>query len=96
MYDRKTAAVVTATGEIDLDTVPALRRQLDAALREHSEVVLDLSGVEFMDCHGLGVIIQARNQADRSGGRLVLRGAGPQVLRLLRLTGAERRLCPAP
>ncbi|GAB7188640.1 hypothetical protein ATKI12_8471 [Kitasatospora sp. Ki12] len=87
---------VRANGEIDLDTAPVLRRALAAALESHREVVLDLSEVTFMDCAGLGTLVQARNQADRSGGRLVLRGAGRRVVRLLKLTGLHRRLAVDP
>ncbi|MFI2608938.1 STAS domain-containing protein [Kitasatospora sp. NPDC018619] len=88
--------VVRAHGEIDLDTAPALRRALAAALESHREVVLDLSEVTFMDCAGLGALVRARNQADRGGRRLVLRGADRRVVRLLKLTGLHRRLAVEP
>ncbi|MGW3044206.1 STAS domain-containing protein [Kitasatospora sp. NPDC001159] len=88
--------VVRANGEIDLDTAPSLRRALAAALESHREVVLDLSEVTFMDCAGLGALVQARNQADRRGARLVLRGASRCVVRLLKLTGLHRRLTVEP
>ncbi|GAA2263096.1 hypothetical protein GCM10010430_54490 [Kitasatospora cystarginea] len=59
-------------------------------------MVLDLSEVTFMDCAGLGALVRARNQADRCGARLVLRGAGRCVVRLLKLTGLHRRLAVEP
>ncbi|MFD8596028.1 STAS domain-containing protein [Kitasatospora sp. NPDC059646] len=43
------------------------------------EVVLDLSEVTFMDRAGPGALVRGRNQAGRSGGRLVLaRGRPPR------------------
>ncbi|GAA2283680.1 hypothetical protein GCM10010430_81200 [Kitasatospora cystarginea] len=45
------------------------------------------------DCSALGALVQARNQADRTGGRRVLRGVGHPA-RLLRLTGLTGRLGP--
>ncbi|MEV4557873.1 STAS domain-containing protein [Kitasatospora sp. NPDC049285] len=90
------SVVVRACGEIDLDTAPGLHRELARALTERREVVLDLSGVTFMDCAGLGALVRARNQAERCGARLVLRGAGGCVVRLLRLTGLHRRLTVEP
>ncbi|QEV03270.1 STAS domain-containing protein [Streptomyces viridifaciens] len=95
MTTQVTSFVVTACGEIDFDTAPHLQRELSRALVEHQEVVLDLSEVTFMDCSGLGVLVRARNQADRSGRRLVLRGIGRPVDRILKLTGLGRRLAPA-
>ncbi|MFF2548830.1 STAS domain-containing protein [Kitasatospora sp. NPDC058063] len=82
--------IVRAHGEIDLDAAPSLRRALATALESHQEVVLDLSEVTFMDCAGLGALVRARNQADRCGARLVLRGADRRVVRLLKLTGLHR------
>ncbi|WP_152644812.1 STAS domain-containing protein [Kitasatospora griseola] len=97
MNDRRNQPfVVRVNGEIDLDTAPALRRALAAALDAHREVVLDLSEVTFMDCAGLGAVVRARNQADRSGRRLILRGASGCVVRLLELTGLQRRLAVEP
>ncbi|MER6298952.1 STAS domain-containing protein [Kitasatospora sp. NPDC001539] len=97
MSDRGPAPhVVRAYGEIDLDTAPRLRRDLSRALAEHRDVVLDLSGVTFMDCSGLGVLVDARNQADRQGSRLLLRGVGRPVARLLKLTGLTGHLAPTP
>ncbi|MFJ9845317.1 STAS domain-containing protein [Kitasatospora sp. NPDC101155] len=86
------AFTVRARGEIDLATAPHLRRKLARALVEHREVVLDLSEVTFMDCAGLGTLVQARNLADRTGARLVLHGIAHPVARLLRLTGLTGRL----
>ncbi|MFE4361117.1 MULTISPECIES: STAS domain-containing protein [Streptomycetaceae] len=88
--------IVRAHGEIDLDAAPSLRRALATALESHREVVLDLSEVTFMDCAGLGALVRARAQADRCGARLVLRGAGRRVVRLLKLTGLHRRLAVEP
>ncbi|MGW2378278.1 MULTISPECIES: STAS domain-containing protein [Kitasatospora] len=51
-----------------------------------------MSEVTFMDCSGLSVLVQARNQADQRGGRRVRQGAGRPVARLLKLTGLHRRL----
>ncbi|WP_431676199.1 STAS domain-containing protein [Kitasatospora sp. KL5] len=86
MHDT-TPAIVAARGDIDLATAPRLRRVLARALKTHRDVVLDLSEVTFIDCAGLGALVEARNLAGRRGGRLVLRGAGPCVVRLIRLTG---------
>ncbi|MFB7676557.1 STAS domain-containing protein [Kitasatospora purpeofusca] len=88
--------VVRACGEIDLDTAPSLHRAPAAALESHRKVVLNLSEVTFMDCAGLGALVRARNQADHGGARLVLRGAGRRVVRLLKLTGLHRRLDVEP
>ncbi|WP_195911144.1 anti-sigma factor antagonist [Streptomyces kaniharaensis] len=88
--------MVRAGGEIDIATEPRLRHRLGAAFEAHREVVLELPEVTFMGCSGLGVLVQARNQADRCGGRLVLRGVDRPVARLLKITGLSRRFAAGP
>ncbi|AUG81210.1 Anti-sigma factor antagonist [Kitasatospora sp. MMS16-BH015] len=90
------AAVVRAYGDLDLDTAPALCRDLTAALPRHRQVVLDLSGVDFMDCSGIGALVHAQNQADHLGVALEVRGAGPAVRRLIELTGLGTRVTLRP
>lgn len=78
-----TRTVVALAGELDVLSVPSLRRRLHEA-PSRSEVIVDLSGVTFMDCSTLTPLLEARQ---RFGRRLVLRGPSPAALRLLRLTG---------
>ena len=76
---------IEARGEVDLDSV----HTLDAALREAesseaTEIVLDLSALEFIDSEGLRTVVEASRRAGR--GRLgVVRGSGP-VARLMEVT----------
>lgn len=80
---------VWVTGEIDIATAPSLRRALERALPDASgRVVVDLSGVTFMDCSGLGPLLEAEA---RLGDRLSLRGVPPNVTTLLRLAGLLAR-----
>ena len=80
--------VVTATGEIDLSTSPALR----AALRDPAAlarvVVLDLRAVTFMDSSGLGVIVGQNKRAREEGFRFAVSVTpGTEVERILDLSG---------
>ncbi|MEU7292584.1 STAS domain-containing protein [Streptomyces exfoliatus] len=90
------STVITARGELDIDTGPALRDEITEALERNHGVVVDLSGVEFMDCAGLGALIAALHEAERRGHPLTLRSPNRQVSRLLRLTGAHERLRVEP
>ena len=48
-----------------------------------------MTGIEFMDCSGIRVLVEADRRSRRDGGRLRLtRGAG-QVDRVIRLTGVD-------
>ena len=85
--------VVRLTGELDLDTAPELDQRLqEVAAGGHTNVLIDLSEVEFMDSTGLRSIVRAQYSADSDGRRLTLRRGSPQVQRLFELTGLLDRL----
>ena len=79
--------VVAVRGEIHVSTAPEFSRRLGEALeRGKSHVVLDLTGVTFIDSTGLSVLLGALRDVTRRGGRLVLALANPTVLRLFEIT----------
>lgn len=86
--------VLTVRGELDLYTAPALRdRVLAAAAEGHRRLVIDLSGVPFMDSSGLGVIVACLKRLRESGGDLALVTApGSPPSKLLSLTGLDRAI----
>lgn len=85
--------VAAIEGEFDLNITDDVRAVLDGAMDSHPEVrimVLDLSGVSFIDSSGAGVIFGRHKRLAAKGGRLVLAGAQPQVARALQLLGATQ------
>jgi anti-sigma B factor antagonist len=56
------AVVVRVAGEIDLASAPELGRALEASFGDARCVVVDLSGVSFLDSSVLNVLV--RGQAD--------------------------------
>jgi anti-anti-sigma factor len=78
--------VVRVQGEVDTATAPRMGEVLDAQLAAKRRVVLDLSSVDFMDLHGLAVLIRAARR-DRS--RFNVARPSACVLRLLDLIHAD-------
>jgi anti-sigma B factor antagonist len=83
--------IVTASGEIDLYTVPRLQSELAAVLAGGSavEVIVDMSGVEFCDSTGMNVLLTAMKRAREHGGGLVLASPRPAVRKILQVTGLD-------
>ena len=79
-------------GEIDARTAPDLRAQLHHVIDAHpGEVVtVDLSGLEFMDSTGLGVLIGAQKRARQQAGDIALLAVPPPIVRLLHMTGLDK------
>ncbi|WP_298993162.1 diguanylate cyclase domain-containing protein [uncultured Pseudokineococcus sp.] len=87
---------VVLPAELDLSTSgPVSQRLREAASRVGATgaVVADASGVEFCDCHGLGVLLRA---AGDLSSRLVVSALAPALERLLRLTGTGHLLQITP
>ena len=62
-------ARVAVIGEVDLATVPELRDRLLGVLHDHNPDLLDvdLGGVTFLDCAGIGALVGVRNAAVQAG-----------------------------
>ena len=88
--DHPLGVVLTLGGELDLATVPLLQEQLDRAGRGRGAVVIDLSGLRFIDSSGLRMMVRAERQLRASGGRLVLVRGPRAVRRVFELAGLDR------
>ena len=90
-------AVVDVRGEVDLGSARILGRHLQLVLaRQAPATILDLSGLAFLDCAGLRVLLSASRQAAAHGGPLILAAPRPIVVKLLRLTGSDQHLAIFP
>ncbi|MDZ5620062.1 STAS domain-containing protein [Nocardioides bizhenqiangii] len=81
------STVVRAVGEVDLSTAQDLAAAVRPCLADGESVVLDLSGVEFIDSSGLGTLVQLLKEAARNGASLTLGGVTASTYRLLEVTG---------
>lgn len=84
-------AVVALRGELDLADAAAVADALAAVATREPRIIVDLEGLEFIDCSGVAALARGRRQARQAGGDLVL--AAPQqivmrVLAIARLTDA--------
>jgi anti-sigma B factor antagonist len=81
--------VVTARGELDVFTAPALRLDLQR-LAENSAVavlVIDLFAVTFLDSSGLGALVGALRRLRERGGSLRIVRPQTPAARIFELTG---------
>ncbi|MEU1385665.1 MULTISPECIES: STAS domain-containing protein [unclassified Nonomuraea] len=79
--------VVALTGEVDVDNVARVRRCLDEAVAAHgTRLVVDLTGLTFIDTTGLGVLVRQLAALRDRDGTMALVASDGQVLRRLRRT----------
>lgn len=81
---------VRVHGEVDLSTSPELGEMLRREISGGRSVVLDLSGVTFIDSSGLNTLIRALRLCEANGGSLELAPVLPaQVRRVFEITGLD-------
>ncbi|HZI96718.1 MAG TPA: anti-sigma factor antagonist [Actinomycetales bacterium] len=85
------ATVVRLVGELDLSNAAGVHDQLADLLeyRPTDDVVLDLSGLTFLDPSGVRVLREVRRVVAVGRRGLSMRGVRPNVEMLLRVTGDE-------
>jgi anti-sigma B factor antagonist len=81
------------SGELDLTAVGTLERCLrGVCTAETSSVIVDLSGLTFMDSNGLRMTLLARELCEHNGCEFMLVQGSAQVRRLFDVTGLLDRL----
>jgi anti-sigma B factor antagonist len=76
-------------GELDAFTVSQFRQAL-AELASKPRLIIDMSGVPFVDSAGLGALIGGIRRARELGGDVVVSCNRPSLIRTLRTTGFDR------
>jgi anti-anti-sigma factor len=84
-----TTASVAVVGEVDLATAPMLRERLLKVLHDRSpdQLDVDLVGVTFLDCAGIGALVDVRNAAVHAGCQMQVSHQQPIVRLVLEVTG---------
>jgi anti-sigma B factor antagonist len=83
--------VVALAGECDVYTYDQLRGALESGVAGEARLlVVDLSGLSFMDSTGVQVLLDIRVMMNERDGRLVLVSPRATVARVLNLVGADQ------
>ncbi|MCX4977816.1 STAS domain-containing protein [Streptomyces sp. NBC_00620] len=96
-HDSKKRALITLTGEIDLQSAPLVREALERCLRDGVRTIdVDLTPVTFCDCSGLNTFIKASQRTAEVGGSLQLHYPPYTLALLVELTGTGFLLAGLP
>jgi anti-sigma B factor antagonist len=85
------ATVVSLRGEIDVYTAPRLRQTLIDLISEGAtDIVVDMSGVDFLDSTGLGVLVGGLKRVKAKEGSLKLVVTQEKILKIFDITGLTK------
>ncbi|MCI8414366.1 MAG: STAS domain-containing protein [Ruminiclostridium sp.] len=83
---------ISLSGDIDHHRVKGLLQNLDQELDEvlPRQVVVNCSGVTFMDSSGIAILLRLRQRMEALSGTLQVTGLNEQPARVLRAAGLHR------
>lgn len=85
--------VLTLSGELDLVTAPEVERELRTVEAGDADaIVVDLSGLEFIDSTGIRLLIQTEQRSRWEPGRIALTRPPARVMRILAIAGIDALL----
>jgi anti-sigma B factor antagonist len=88
---------IALVGELDLSSALTFDEEVRRAEeRRPKTLVIDLSGLKFLDSTGLRLILSAQARARKRGMRLAIVEGGDAVKRIFRLAGVNGRLDIVP
>ena len=84
--------IVRLVGEIDHHTAKTIRDDIDGLIISHNpkELILDLSGVDFMDSSGLGLVLGRYKKQSDLGGEMRIINPTKRISQILQLAGVDR------
>jgi anti-sigma B factor antagonist len=92
MEPRDASVIVAVRGELDVVTSQQFDDYLSEASAGRDRVILDLSGVDFMDTTALAVIVSHWRRQAEAGSTFFLAGARYRYTKALWITGLADRL----
>ncbi|MBQ4617556.1 MAG: STAS domain-containing protein [Clostridia bacterium] len=83
---------VYLSGELDHHNAAPLRERVDTVIRERrpKRLVLDFSGISFMDSSGIGFVMGRYKLIRSLDGELRIQGASARLEKVMRLAGLEK------
>jgi anti-sigma B factor antagonist len=85
------ASVLTLRGEIDVYTAPRLRQSIiDLVDGGASQIIIDMSAVDFLDSTGLGVLVGGLKRVRVKDGSLSIVTSQDKILKIFDITGLNK------
>ena len=78
--------IVSPLGRLDTASAPQLEEELKASIDGVTELILDLSGLEYMSSAGLRILLSAQKTMDKQG-KMLVRNVNATIMDIFEITG---------
>ena len=84
-------AVITISGRLALGgETEKLNAAVNGLLQKgHKRFVLDITGLDYVDSSGVGMLVSCLTNVKKAGGDLKMVGANPRIKRIFNMTGVD-------
>ena len=91
-YSAQDKLIVSLDGEIDHHSAAEIREGLDKmiAVSRPKVMVLELSGIDFMDSSGLGLVLGRYRRLNEMGSQVVIKNPGARTEKILAMAGVDK------
>ena len=80
-------------GEVDISNVHEFKEQIETALAKvEQNILIDLSGLDYIDSTGLGIIIGVYSSIKDKGLTIKVANPGDSIKKLINITGLDKIL----
>ena len=90
IFEKQGTTIVAFKGEIDLESSPAARKILLKCFANTGNVIVDLSGVTYIDSSGVASLVEALQAAKKNGSLLSLATVSEPTRRVLELARLDK------
>ena len=82
--------IAAFSGEVDLENSPKAREVLLSCVEQGKKVLVDLSGVSYIDSSGVASLVEAFQRAKKAGQAFALVSVNAPALRVLELARLDK------
>ncbi len=84
------ATIVALSGDVDLQTSPAVRQGLLECMEKHDQVIVDMSQVNYIDSSGVASLVEAFQVSRKKGSSFALAHVSTAAMRVLSLARLDK------
>ncbi|OHD55969.1 MAG: hypothetical protein A2Y33_10950 [Spirochaetes bacterium GWF1_51_8] len=82
--------IIAVKGSVDAHTVGEFDKKLKEALSKAKNIVIEMSGLDYIATAGLGALMASFNEVKKAGGNIVLAGMSDKVRKVFDTMGFSK------